>query len=479
MADIDIFALRRGSVTAPAGCGKTQLIADTLARHRGPKPILVLTHTNAGVAALRARMQRGRVPQSAFTLATLDGFTRSLVRSFPFRSGLDPQILKLENPKQDYAAMRAAAAKLLAAGHINEILDATYSNLIVDEYQDCSLSQHAIVDCIANVLPTCVLGDPMQAIFGIAGNQLVDWTSQVLPRFPYVCALQIPWRWRNAGTESFGHWLLKCRDILLNGGPIDLRTAPPELTWIRLSPATAYVQRARAASALSPLEGGTVLVIGDSKNASSRRRVASQTPGAINVEPADLADLVDFGRQFDLAATNVVARLVEFAGGVMTNVGAAELQKRVATLRKGKARKPPSSAEHAVVSFANEPSLARAAEAILSIKAAPGVRVYRPEMLRSCLAAIQTAVGGGCTLLEATERERDRCRHLGRTVARRAVGSTLLLKGLEADVAVLLQPELMDARHLYVALTRGARCVIVCSTDPILVPFVRSSQSRD
>jgi DNA helicase-2/ATP-dependent DNA helicase PcrA len=45
--EIDLRAIERGTVTAPAGCGKTQLIAHALAGHRGNKPILVLTHTNA------------------------------------------------------------------------------------------------------------------------------------------------------------------------------------------------------------------------------------------------------------------------------------------------------------------------------------------------------------------------------------------------------------------------------------------------
>ncbi len=55
LPEIDIFQARRGSVTAPAGCGKTQLIADALTQHFGRKPVLVLTHTNAGVTALRTR----------------------------------------------------------------------------------------------------------------------------------------------------------------------------------------------------------------------------------------------------------------------------------------------------------------------------------------------------------------------------------------------------------------------------------------
>ena len=72
--EIDLLDVDLGTVTAPAGCGKTHLIADALSRHVGPKPILVLTHTNAGVAALRSRLERSRVPSSVYRLTTIDGW---------------------------------------------------------------------------------------------------------------------------------------------------------------------------------------------------------------------------------------------------------------------------------------------------------------------------------------------------------------------------------------------------------------------
>lgn len=137
--EIDLFAFNRGSITAPAGCGKTQLIADTLSLHAGAKPILVLTHTNAGVSALRSRLQRARVPSSAYRVSTIDGFAIRLIGKFPLRSGHDPRILELENPGRDYPAIREAAFRLLHAGHVSDALRATYSRLIVDEYQDCNL----------------------------------------------------------------------------------------------------------------------------------------------------------------------------------------------------------------------------------------------------------------------------------------------------------------------------------------------------
>lgn len=71
--EIDLRAIERGAVTAPAGCGKIQLIAHALAGHRGNKPFLVLTHTNARIAALRGRLDCAGVSASAYRLSTIDG----------------------------------------------------------------------------------------------------------------------------------------------------------------------------------------------------------------------------------------------------------------------------------------------------------------------------------------------------------------------------------------------------------------------
>jgi len=79
-------------------------------------------------------------------------------------------------------------------------------------------------------------------------------------------------------------------------------------------------------------------------------------------------------------------------------------------------------------------------------------------------------MNGTTDFVTAAIEARERNRHQGRPLARRAVGSTLLLKGLEADVSVILQPERMSAQNLYVTLTRGARQIVVCSPTPILAP---------
>jgi len=359
---------------------------------------------------------------------------------------------------------------LLQSGHITDALRSSYARLLVDEYQDCNLTQHRMITWAARVLPTCVLGDPMQAIFNFPGNPLVHWTGDVIAQFPPSGNLQTPWRWRLAGTERLGVWTLAARAQLEANHPVDLRAAPPEVHWVQLQPATAVQQRISAARTLAPDRDGSVLVIGDARNVQSRHQLTSQTPGATLVETVEMADLISFARQFDPDGANALAVLVNFAASMMTGLGAAALLARVETIRNGRARTPPTPAELATVTYANAPCMVGAALLLEHYSALPGTHVYRPEMLRCSLSAIRTAASGTCTLYVAAVQVRERNRHFGRSPSRRAVGSTLLLKGLEADVAVILHPERMSAQHLYVALTRGARSVVICSETHLLNP---------
>lgn len=472
MLELNILDIRRGAVTAPAGCGKTQLIADSLKLQKGEKPALVLTHTNAGKAVLEARLTKAKVPRTSYRVSTIDSWSIRLISKFPARSGHNPEILRLNNPNTDYSDVRTAARNLLGSGDITDALKATYGRLIVDEYQDCTIPQHQIVNWIADVLPTCVLGDPLQAIFNFR-EPTVDWSEDVHNLFPPVGELSTPWRWKNAGAENLGRWLYESRAQLMARRPIDLSKAPEEVTWVKL-PANAneaYLKRLEAAMTKAPTPEGTVLVIGDSIKPTGQRRIAAQTPGATTVEAVDLRDLTIFGRNFDVSSSTSLAALIEFATELMTNLGGKKLLRRVESLSKGTARKGANVAEARALEFMKEPSYSMALAALQAFENADGVRVYRPEVLHVLQSALQLASEGKYSFLEAILHAREHNRHLGRLVARRAVGSTLLLKGLESDVAVILNPACMNAQNLYVALTRGAKRLVVCSTTAILLPM--------
>jgi hypothetical protein len=74
------------------------------------------------------------------------------------------------------------------------------------------------------------------------------------------------------------------------------------------------------------------------------------------------------------------------------------------------------------------------------------------------------------TFEDAAIRMREQNRILGRSLPRRAVGSTLLLKGLEAEVVVILNANSLNARNLYVAMTRGSKRMIICGRNSVLNP---------
>ena len=469
--DVDLLAIDRGTVTAPAGCGKTHLIAEALTRHTSVKPILVLTHTNAGVVALRGRLNRAGVPSKAYRLSTIDGWVMRLISTFPARSGHDPDVLKLANPNTDYPNIRIVAVKLLKAGHVSDILAASYVRLIVDEYQDCTIQQHAAIAEAAKILPTCILGDPMQAIFGFGIDKLAKWDTEVCAYFPCVGELNKPWRWINAKAEPLGQWLLDVRQKLLNGEPVDLGTAPASVSWVELDGKETPQRRLRTACMRPPHGKDRVLIIGDSKNPDSRYKLASQTPGAITVEAVDLKDLVLFAKTFNLTAPDALKCLAQFAQCVMTNAGAARLVQRVQSLIQKKARKLPTNTEEAALAFVKAPSYRAAVDLLVDMSKGKGVRIYRQTIWRTCVKALRICEeNDGLSFYDAVVRMREQNRLMGRPLPRRAVGSTLLLKGLEAEVAVILNADALDMRNLYVAMTRGSCTLTVCSRTSILNP---------
>jgi len=473
MCEIDLLTISRGSVVAPAGCGKTHLITQALKRWAGDKPVLVLTHTNAGVAALRRRLSAMGVPRTSYRLATLDGWALRLVSYFPMRSGYQQNAPSVADPKKLYPSIRQQAVGLVGGRHIDDLLRASYSRVIVDEYQDCSVQQHQLVVHLARVLPTCVLGDPLQAIFGFGDDPLPDWQTDVLSTFPVVGTLSTPLRWERHGQHELGQWLLSARDRLIAGQGVDLRTAPKSVRWMKLTDEDSYEVILRAAYTKSPGPSDSVLIIADSNKDALRHKIASRARATV-VEPVDLGDLLRFAGKFDLGKLTGLAaleRLLAFAENVMTKVSSLHLTKRLDTIRRGKSRKPVTVKESLALQFIEAPSYGLAAQLLRQMSRESGVWVYRPLILRALIdSLILCDQGAYPSLYEAATRVRERLRHMERELPPRAVGSTLLVKGLESDVAVVLNAHQLDRRNLYVALTRGSKQLIVCSPTPILNP---------
>ena len=99
------------------------------------------------------------------------------------------------------------------------------------------------------------------------------------------------------------------------------------------------------------------------------------------------------------------------------------------------------------------------------------MRVFRPQVLRAGLRALELCSGPEQdSFADAALKVREQGRVLGRSLPRRAVGSTLLLKGLEAEVSVILDADSLNSRNLYVAMTRGSKRLVICGRRSILNP---------
>lgn len=465
---VDLLTINRGAVTAPAGCGKTYLIADALKRHRGTKPILVLTHTNAGVAALRGRLDAFGVPATRYRLATLDGWAMRLVATFPMRSQIDPAALRLGNPGANYPAIRNAATKLLADGHVADIVGASYARLIVDEYQDCSQRQHAMVTWLAQTLPTCVLGDPLQAIFGFGGDDLPGWDVEVCSYFPVVAQLTQPWRWINAGAADLGNWLLQARASIVARQQVDVRTAPAgRVDWVQLTGTNDLTARVAAASIPATVDE-KVLIIGFATSPAQQRGIASAVPGAIVVEAVDLKDLVAFGRLFEPTSVTALEEMAAFADELMSGAGAMQVAENI-RIRIGQGLQPRDLLEAAGYSLVSDRSYSAALDFLVELGRQAAGGVHRDAVMRACIRALRGCLGPQPpSFQDSTIQVREQSRLIGRPLAPRSVGSTLLMKGLEGDIAVVLDGDALNYHHLYVAMTRGAKKLVMCSASPTL-----------
>src|SRR3546814_5879063 len=77
---IEPTAYGNGAIVAPAGHGKTELIATAAALGRRA---LILTHTHAGVHAIRSRLKRLRVSHASVSVDTIAGWCMRYAHAFP------------------------------------------------------------------------------------------------------------------------------------------------------------------------------------------------------------------------------------------------------------------------------------------------------------------------------------------------------------------------------------------------------------
>lgn len=461
---------KKGYVIAPAGYGKTHLIAMAVgaATHRQ----LVLTHTYAGVSSLKKKMQQLAVPSSLYQVDTIASWALRMCLSFPATSKWS-----VEYPDdEDWDKLYLACASLLDRPFIKKLLESSYSGLYVDEYQDCSVQQHMLVEGIARVLPCRILGDPLQAIFDFA-NQPVEWEKHIYPQYQKLGELSIPWRWQLAKAPELGQWLDNIGTRLRTNEQFSIQAPLPRgITRISVD-LNDFADRKRLNflyKFLNDEDSVIAIYSGDQKSKNKAHKLAQALAGKFSsIEEVEGKDLFRFIKKIEAAKTlsEKMILAIEFTKKCMTGVEGV----LTTGTKRGEVAKATQATKHPqILRVANKfLSSATSAHLLAFLQAIQKVKetsTYRRDLLNRLIKVLQSNVDNPeKTLMESANNFQRDFRHTGRPVRyKKLIGTTLLVKGLEYQHAIILEADTMTPKDLYVALTRGAKTLTIVSLRTVL-----------
>lgn len=464
--EIGLAQSSRAVLVAPAGYGKTEVIARAVGLSEQDRQ-LVLTHTHAGVRALRDRFRKFNVSPRQFLINTIAGWALTYAQAYPRLSGLS---IVIPPDDQDWPHVYEAATQLLSRPPIRRVIKASYNGLYVDEYQDCTRPQHRLILALAELLPCRVVGDPLQGIFDFQ-EPVVDWEKDVFPQFDRLEDLTTPWRWRSARPD-LGQWLERVRASLLVGQPINFENKA--VKWIKRT-----YQNQRTVCYQSARLNGTV--VGIHRFPPQAHELARLLKGTFtSMDEVYCKDLFRFAKRLDeTSGPQRACCVIEFATTCMTTVS-TELKSIQAMCLKGAIL--PQKVKHKEIAFALErvattQGMEPIQVALTKIADLKGRVIHREELWREMHKAIEECrAGKHPSLLEAAWQVRSRTSVVGRRIPKRTVSRTLLIKGLEFDHAIVLDADALSAKELYVALTRGTHSLTVLSTSPAVqksAPFLQ------
>jgi len=479
----EFLAHTKSMIVAPAGYGKTHTIVECVKLCNDSKKCLILTHTHAGIASIREKMKRERVKPSKYSLETISGFASRYTDAFHIDKDSIPIV---ESNSKYFNFVIETTTKILQAKPIKETIKSAYSHLIVDEYQDCTQRQHQLILALSDVLPTHILGDSLQGIFGFGKESLVDMDSDddMAGFGQNKQELDIPWRWNNAGTTELAQFLSSIRSSIKGEEQINLEhIRNHESLEIKIVPQNEYFQRNGERHRILYREiwnkhVSSLLIIHPaiSKTPAPRLNIIQQFPPVRLVEAIDDEDFYTYSKLFDEPhEKGLIERILLLMKSITKKSiidywfnDKNELKKKKSETDKIIAKE----LQRYIDQLSSNKICSSIANVLEKISDLPENRCYREELLRDIIKSLRSSSITGDSVYESMKKNRDFVRRQGRKVIGKCIGTTLLTKGLEFDTVIVLDAHLFkDAKNLYVALTRACKKLIIITQKPILNPY--------
>lgn len=447
----------KSMLIAPAGYGKTYAIAKCLKHTQGKS--LVLTHTNAGVSALKEKFKAQNIPASKYHVETISSFTQKYVHSF-----VTPDIIPSQDDKKQYFPyiVRTATTILQNVG-IAKIITGTYQHLFVDEYQDCTVSYHKVIMVLSRYMCTHIMGDPLQGIFGFfRTDPLVNMESneQMGDFIRNSYELTTPWRWKLNGREDLGEQLSALRGQLIGQRDVNIDYAAyPAMVIHRVT--DQYAELSRTINDILSHHPNVLLIHPDSMTTKPRADFVRQFNNRVYMlESLDDKDFYSLAKALDALRPDTLLSGIytiskELFGKTKTEDWITDERVKI---RQGD-NKALSLKLGDIINFTTTHFSHKNVASIWEFfRAELRLPVARVDLLNSLIASLKDAHQNNYSVYEGMCNARNRLRRHGRKIHGHCIGTTLLTKGLECDCVVLLDIDKFDDfKNLYVALTRGSK----------------------
>lgn len=486
----DFINCQRALLIAPAGHGKTTTIADCLLQCPDGKCQLVLTHTHAGIASLRKKFSTKNVPTSRYELETITGFAQRYVLSF-----IGNSVLPDEDDCHYFDQTVSICKDLLRSRLVQSVITNTYGGIFVDEYQDCTITQHEMIMLLANELPLRILGDPLQGIFCFDRQQLVDFNRD-LSFFKQYNFLETPWRWQKT-NPSLGTAIFNMRQQLLNGEDVTLCAKTNAQIFVEQYSKSHGEYDSEYNSwlrgVISKYDSDSLLII-----CPSYRDVTKygheHLRGGLN-DRISLKSTFDFSNKFSildaidgseyysvakaidkyiaqvLAKRNIKSldRLVDILDSLYINKTSVSkwINKNHIICKKAQNEEKGKELGRLFQVFETQPNIETLFQVIDYVMMLPKVKCHHKEVFYAIKSCVSIVRNNELSVFEAMKVYKSRIRHMGRVIKGRSIGTTLLTKGLEFDTVIVMDAhKFSDVKNFYVAISRACRQLIFITDSP-------------
>jgi len=453
----------KSMLIAPAGFGKTHTIAECLKHTKESEKQLILTHTHAGVASIKEKIKREHIPAKKYNVETISSFAQKYTLSF--YDGKD--VPEQKNSKEYYPFIIEKAIDILRIKPIQKVITNTYNGLFVDEYQDCTKRQHKLILELSNLLPTRILGDFLQGIFGFNGESLVDMRDcvEMGDFFKNQCALSKPQRWLNGNNANLGNELKQIRDCLINKRSINLNNYTSIETCIckeldLYKPKTNYYKKMQ-----DLLKEENLLVIHpNSTSIHPRIKIIQQFSNRLalieSIDDKKFYELSVFADQIN--KDNIVSEIRSLSSQLFGGLNEWFNDTGFKNKRKKEDKALLEPIRCKIDQLEQRISFSLISGILKDIKKLKGVKTYRRELFSSFTQALEEAEYNKLSVETAMTNKRNLIRRIGRKVFGKCIGTTLLTKGLEFDTVAIINAHKFDCpKHLYVAMTRASKRLLI------------------